>query len=193
MYPLYNADASLKPCEFMGFGMLQNRMGVPAWSYALEVLRPKTVIELGTYDGAFSVPLAIACKNFGAHFVTIDRNPYNEKWKWWFDILKIDFRLRPDMLSADCVQEIKGLISSEGISFVLCDGGNKPREFNVFSEFIKNGDVIGAHDYMEPGSPWWRSCEIVASDVVDSCSKWNLEPWNHELFMTAAWLVKRKR
>lgn len=187
--PLFNETG---PCsEFLGFIACQNRMAVPAWSYAMEILRPKTVIELGTYDGGFSVPLAIACKNFGAHFVTYDRNAYNLNLKWWFESLKIDFRLRPDILSPECLAEIGGLINGPGVSMVLCDGGDKKREFHVMARFLRSGDVIGAHDFMDVGT-YWRSCEITSEDVLGICSELNLMPWNQEIFERAAWLVRRK-
>lgn len=191
MIPLFNETG---PCsEFLGFIACQNRMAIPAWSYAMELLRPKTVIELGTYDGGFSVPLAIACKNFGARFVTYDRNAYNLNLIWWFQILAIDFRLRADILDADSIKEISAFIQSPGVTFVLCDAGDKKREFNVMAEYLKSGDVVGAHDFMDPGTKFWRSCEVQHKDVVEACARWNLAPFNHEIFEQAAWLVKRKQ
>ncbi len=125
----------------MGFAMNQNRMAIPAWSYAMEVLRPKTVIELGTNEGGMSVPLAICCQNFGARFITFDLGDFAAKWKWWFNALDVDFRKHDIFASID---EISNLIQFAGTTFVLCDNGEKIKEFKAFAPFLKKGDVIGA-------------------------------------------------
>ena len=44
---------------------------------------------------------------------------------------------------------VTNMILNGGKTLVLCDGGNKINEFNFYSDFIKNGDIIMAHDYSE--------------------------------------------
>ena len=39
------------------------------------------------------------------------------------------------------------LINNGGKVLLLCDGGNKVREFNTYAPFLKPGDVIMCHDY----------------------------------------------
>ena len=96
-------------------------------------------------------------------------------------------------MAESCLEEIKSSIRSPGVSVVLCDGGDKPREFRILAEYLKPGDVIAAHDFMDHGSTvHWRSCEIQSKDVAQTCLDFNLVPWNHEIFEQAAWLVKRK-
>lgn len=191
--PLYNDSSGGDwPSEFLGFTMMQNRMAIPAWSYAFELVRPKTVVELGTHEGGFSILLAIACKNYGAKFITFDRGLYDPKWKDWFTALQVDFRRREDFLDVVVQREIDWLIKGTGTSILLCDGNDKPREFKTFAKYLKPGDIIAAHDCMEDGTNYWKSCEMRAAYVSDVCLDENLEPWNQEIFERAAWLVRRK-
>ncbi len=53
--PPYNA---VGPNSFLGLPMCQNRFAVPTWSYAMEILPPAQIIELGTYGGGFTVAIA---------------------------------------------------------------------------------------------------------------------------------------
>ena len=43
--------------------------------------------------------------------------------------------------------KIAGLIKSDGITIVFCDGGNKVKELEVFSKYIKKEDFIAVHDW----------------------------------------------
>ena len=47
---------------------------------------------------------------------------------------------------------------------LLCDGGDKRREFSMFASTLKDGDVIGAHDCRND-MPYWRWKEISEDDV----------------------------
>ena len=64
------------------------------------------------------------------------------------------------------IEEIGKIISQPGQTIVFCDNGNKPREFNVFSQFLKVGDIIVVHD--------WNK-EIFPENVKLPCEKYNLK------------------
>lgn len=62
--------------------------------------------------------------------------------------------------------ELHDMIRAPGRLLLLCDGGNKVREFNEFAGSLKPDDVIMAHDYCADRSnyfpkmqriwPWWE-------------------------------------
>jgi hypothetical protein len=175
--------------------MCQNRLAVPTWSYAMEQLPPARIIEIGSYNGAFATALGLHARAIGARMVTYDRNPQAENITPLGRALGVEFRVGDTWgLQA----EIAHLIRSPGVSFVLCDGGDKPRELATFARHLKPGDVIGAHDYdgADPAVPQlerpWPWCETRLSDGERVAAAERLSPWLQEHFDFAGWLVYRK-
>lgn len=190
-FPLYNNDAQLKPCYFMGFGMLQNRNAVPFWSYFFENNKPSQILEIGTYEGGFAVAMAIMARNYGAMFVTFDLHKFFvNHHSDWFALLNVDFRQR-DIFSKEGTEEIRGLISLPGKSIVLCDNGSKPQEFNLFSKFLKPGDVIAAHDLYLDGDHW-KSSEVTHDMLAPAVMEASLQRVTSPPFDEAAWAVYEK-
>lgn len=174
---------------FLGFPMLQNRRAVPAWSYAFEQLRPTYVIETGTWTGGFTCCLAIAARNYAAKVVTFDLSADSEAMAAWYDFLDVR-RERADCLSEPAIAQIRALIEGAGGPvYVLCDAGNKVKEFRTFAAMIRPGDVIAAHDNAGPEWPW---SEIREEDVADVAAQYSLAPWLPEVFHNTGWLVKRR-
>lgn len=54
-----------------------------------------------------------------------------------------------DMWSTDVRNKIASILSDSGLHplALLCDGGNKPREFATFMPMLSHGDVILVHDF----------------------------------------------
>lgn len=101
----------------------------------------KTIIELGADYGGLTNMLA-------------DHPICNHAMIHTFDLNNDRFRnLNPEKIifyHADIYQNldyIGDLIRTSGRTLILCDGGNKPLEFNTLSTYMKVGDVIMAHDY----------------------------------------------
>jgi hypothetical protein len=71
----------------------------------------------------------------------------------------------------------------DGITLVLCDGGNKIEEFKILSKYIKKGDFIMAHDYARDEKKFlddinlkfWNWHEIQESDISNACETNGLE------------------
>jgi hypothetical protein len=186
--PSYNAVGPTCP---LGFPMQQNRLAVPTWSYAMECHPPARIVEIGTYNGGFTVALGVHAQQIGARVVTYDvASAPHERLAPIAKFLGIEFRTA-DVWTIEA--EIGQLIAGSGVSFVLCDGGNKRREMFTFARYLKPGDVIAAHDYVSPGSAWWGWSEIGAVDGAAAAASNDLEPWLQEHFDTAGWLVYRKR
>lgn len=198
MIPLYEINGhSTSP---MGMPMCQNRLAVPTWSYAMEVLPPARIVEIGSYNGALATALGLHARVIGAKVVTYDINAQSES------IVPIGLALGVDFRVGSCWDrqvEIGELITSPGVSFVLCDGGDKPRELETFARYCKPGDVIAAHDFdmygdtpeeMAPPQlqrPWPWS-EVRARDGRRIAEAHGLSPWMQNYFDLAGWLVYRK-
>lgn len=198
MIPLYETDGR-STCP-MGMPMCQNRLAVPFWSYAMELHPPARVIEIGSFNGAFAVALGLHARAIGARMITYDITPCGES------IVPIGRAIGVEFRTASCwdVQaEIAELIRSPGLSMVLCDGGDKPRELEVFGAYLKPGDVLASHDYnataddpercpAPPEGPYWPWCEMRKFIGDPIAAKYGLEPFMQEHMNLAGWLAYRK-
>jgi hypothetical protein len=97
--------------------------------------------------------------------------------------------------------EVIEFVKSDGITIVLCDGGWKIGEFNLISNYLKNGDFILAHDYAENKEKFeldvknkiWNWHEIQESDIIDACERNNLKDYQREIFESVVWICKTKQ
>ncbi len=113
-----------------------------ALNAALADNRPKTIVEIGTFHGAFTTVLR-------DHDITNDTDVHT------FDIKAFSSVKRLDNVTyhvgscweTETMSVIQGLIQREGRSLVFCDGDNKEKEVRVFCTFLKPGDIILCHDY----------------------------------------------
>jgi len=176
----------------LGFKMSQNRLAPLALSYLIERGDFTRVVELGTHTGGLTALLGVHCKNVGAALHTFDWSNSALLYADWFDLLGVQAYLL-DIFSADGEALIRTLIEAPGRTLLLCDGGDKRREFKSFARSLKDGDVIGAHDCRND-SPYWSWQEISEDDVRDTCLHEHLVPVEHaDLFADAAWLMKTKQ
>src|SRR4029077_11527840 len=159
MIPLY--ETSGKSTSPLGMAMCQNRLAVPTWSYAMEVLPPARIVELGTYSGGLTIALGVHAYHIGAQVITYERSKApDQRFEALGKFLGITFRDEVDIWA--CEAEIAAHTQSPGVTFLLCDGGDKPRELATFARYLKPGDVIAAHDYS-------------AKNVTDEPHPW---PWS---------------
>lgn len=202
MIPLYGTNGeSTKP---LGMAMCQNRLAVPTWSYAMEVLPPARIIELGTYSGGLTIALGVHAYHLEprAQVISYERSKApDERYAALGAFLGIRFRDQIDLWA--CEREIAELIAMPGTTYVLCDGGDKPRELATFAKYLKPGDVIAAHDFCaEPpisaaeaaftAYPWWPWGEVSAAQGYGVMREHGLEPWMQQHFDLAGWLAYRK-
>jgi len=194
LIPLY----SLSGMASRPFGMYaaQNRLAIPTWSYAMEMHPPARIIELGTYSGSFITALALHARAIGARVFTYDRSSADAAFVPIGRDLGVDFRVA-DIWQSE--EEIAQLITGPGVSYLLCDGGDKPRELATFARYLKPGDVIAAHDYncllgsgveiQEGVTPYWPWAETRIEDGERIASAHGLRPFYQDHFDTAGWLA----
>lgn len=180
-------------CRIQEVEMSQNLIAPAAWMLAIMKLRPAMVIEIGTCKGGLSNLLSSCTAQYGGEFHTMDvrtggqENQYplygNATFHHWncFEHIK----------------EIEALIQKPGLCFLLCDGGDKPKEFNTFAPFLKTGDVIAAHDFCDETIPnfspeFWGCFETPIDRIMETITKFRLTLFYPEWFTYSAWCVRRR-
>lgn len=147
------------------------------------------IIEIGSLFGGLTVLFKIFSMCYGCDFIAYDicGSPYDEE----MDQLNIGLR-KTDVFEDE--DKLGKEIASEGATILLCDGGNKIKEFNMFSKYLKSGDIILAHDYAPDHKYFaenikgklWNWCEITYGDIQQSVEEHNLKPFLHELGLISA-------
>jgi predicted O-methyltransferase YrrM len=161
----------------------------------------KRILEIGTALGGFTMFLkkVVDSFNLDTKILTFDISA-----RPWYDDMKkmgIDVRVE-DIFNdyQDIPNEIKNFIKQDGLTIILCDGGDKIREFKLLSHFLKKGDIIMAHDYA-PNQEYfdnyingkiWNWLEIQDKDINESCMKHNLTPFMEYELRDVVWVGKIK-
>jgi hypothetical protein len=148
------------------------------------------IIEIGTYNGGLTSWL-YDNKNPNAIVVSYDIDgTVNHTGR-----TDIDFRVE-DCFEKTTFNDIISYIKRPGRTLVVCDGGDKPKEFNTFSEYLKSGDVIIAHDYSVSPEHWkfitdyWQwpyEYDTTYDSIKDSIIKNELEPYKDKEFNFYLW------
>lgn len=151
------------------------------------------IIEIGSNQGGFTIFLYFT-KNKEANLVSYDISKHFEGAKKRYP--NIDFRIG-NCFNKETHQEIKDLIQSPGKTLLLCDGGNKIKEFNTFSSYLKSGDVIMLHDYGRDKIHWeeiatnklgWKSShESSFNPIEESINVNSLSPFMRDEFESVLW------
>jgi hypothetical protein len=150
----------------------------------------KTIIEIGFHKGAFTLWLHKNKKEdtkLVAYDISFEPKEVNDE--------TIDFR-QGDCFDEKIINEIKELIINGGKTLVLCDGGYKEREFNLYSQFLKQDDVIMCHDYAHNAEEFssiisqinWNCAYESKYDNIEQAVKLNsLEPYEYDAFKNVLW------
>jgi len=150
------------------------------------------VIEIGTFNGGLTLFIH-RNKKESCELISYDIDPsVNQAPK----DLDIDFRIG-NCMSVPVINEIKDLIMDESKRvLLLCDGGNKNEEFNLFSKFLKVKDVVMLHDFAESSGEfsriasvigWIYSYESSLSEISNSVSKYNLDKYWYDEGKEVLW------
>jgi cephalosporin hydroxylase len=162
-----------------------------AISLLLDTIKPRNIVEFGTGVGGLSVLIGLWAKMNGANFRTYDKSDQRQRPDI-FEALGIRFSEK-DVFSH--LDEIAGHIQQGGVTLVLCDDGDKPKEIETFAKYLKSGDFIMAHDFIQNDSThdriiptYWSWRESSEKNGVDS----GLTPVYQQLLEYTVWGCFRK-
>jgi hypothetical protein len=156
------------------------------------------IVEIGSYNGGLSSYI-FDSKKQNANFTSYDIEPSINMAKQQRN--DIDFRIG-DCFEENYYKEIIELINQNGKTLLICDGGNKTKEFNEFSKYLKKDDVIILHDYKQDTQSWknateyWQwpyGFETEYDSIKDAIIQNNLEEFNNRnanFFMWGSFIKK---
>ena len=202
VYKKSNLEFNDSISTYNGWGAQQNPNSFEVFHNFLLETKPKQILEIGTSLGGFTSFLNYTCKllNLDCKILTYD---VHEK-SWYQEMIDegIDVRIEnvfhPNYSQVN--QEVIDFIQNDGVTLILCDGGDKIKEFNILSDYMKEGDFIMAHDYAENREVFeekvykkiWNWHEISDADIDEPCMRNNLFSHNKEIFDNVAWVCKKK-
>lgn len=193
-------------CDYKEFKMSQHKDAVKIFCSFIEKTKPARILEIGTYTGGFIVSIGDIVKKLGLDTTIItyditERNPYNTIRNLGIDV-RVENIFTPSYteLTSETKEKLISFIQNPGVTLILCDGGNKINEFNIFANYIKSGDFIMAHDYSESleyfrdhiNEKIWNWCEITGSHIDSACKLNNLKDYMKEEFQSVVWACKQK-
>jgi len=162
--------------------------------------KPSQILEIGTASGGLTLMIRdildeLSMKTALRTYDVEKKHYLNET----HDIEVIIKNVFNDQYDALIDNDVKDYINRPGTTIVLCDGGNKINEFNILSEYLKEGDIIMAHDYCCNADEFlknfkdkiWNWLEIQDSDISKAVDKYNLKPYIEE-FKNVVWVCKIK-
>lgn len=191
--------------------MSQNTNAEKVFEEILKTLKPKRILEIGTFHGGLTLALRDITNNIGLED-TLLRTYDPAEQKFLKPIvqqkgLKIDVRTKNvfshsylEWKDEESKAEIADYINEEGTTLVLCDGGCKRCEFNLIAPLLKPNDVIMAHDYA-PNKEYfqehiegkiWDWLEIEDSHIAKVSQENNLVSYMQEVAQQAAWCCRIK-
>lgn len=194
--------------SYKGIMLQQHEDYQTQFTKLLETTRPKRILEIGTGAGGLTLFLRDTLnelglretylKSYDVNNTTFDSNVH--------DLTNLELS-KENLFGGgnEFVLERKDLIEpyiqSEGLTIVLCDGGNKIKEFNQISQLLKQGDIIMAHDYCENNEMFlseykdkiWNWCEIQEKDIENACVREGLENFMKHDFNKIVWVCKIKK
>jgi hypothetical protein len=177
---------------YKGIFTQQNKNFYPAFEKLFAQENIVRVIEIGTATGGF---IRAVRDLTNAEIITYD--VIETKHKATLEENNISVNVQSVFEDYAAVEDY---ISRKGQTLVLCDGGNKIKEFEVFSRILKSGDIIMAHDYSRDENLYqayiknhvWRWCEIQYKDIALPVADNNLEPYMTDEFQEAVWTCWKK-
>jgi cephalosporin hydroxylase len=187
---------------YCGMKAQQSRNAMPAFrAFFAEHADIDLVIELGTGYGGFAIFLKDEADKIGAKFVTYEINPARLAAHTHEEFTRRHIDVRTlNVLTPEGKESILAELSASRRALVLCDGGSKKAEFNIFAPHLKPGDILMAHDYApnedafktEYVNKIWNWHEIDDVSTMAAREAANLVPYYPD-FKSSAWLCVIKK
>lgn len=212
--PVFGAFAQQLPQAFLFFNRILN-------SYDFS-----QIIELGTGHGGISLFLSLysllsrtpidsefpdaeylRTYHYGSHhktpkeFFTFDCKEGDKNVSKIINSMGCRFEKR-DILSNKTDEEYIGsLIAKKGRTLLLVDNGNKIKEFDMYSKYLKPGDIIMTHDFCQDeelrkfrkDNDICHWCEIQYKDIEIPCQRENIKQIHQKDAQDAAWFCGIKQ
>lgn len=187
---------------FNGWVSQQNHNVYETFFNFLNEVKPKQILEIGTALGGFTQFLSYTCNylNLDTQIISLDIHENS----WYKDIIEMGVEINIENIFLNDYSSIKeryiNFIKQDGLTVILCDGGNKIKEFDVLSNYMKIGDIIMAHDYAFDRKYFednifqkvWNWLEITESDIEQTCNRNNLIDYKRDTFTRVVWVAKIK-
>jgi hypothetical protein len=212
----------------------QNPLALVSINRLLNAHNFDTIVELGTHTGGLSLLFALYCLNSRTPATCVNsREPslcvnqtHHKRPKQFhtFDyVIRDEARLdllakmgasfyqRDTLTDQTTIDAIRALLSNpaSGTVLLLCDGGNKKLEVELYGGSLKPGDFIMAHDWAYDEAAFernkregiWMSWETRWENgtkpeeqfgLKDACEANGIEPIYADEFDKVAWFCGRK-
>lgn len=201
-------------CTYKGVLAMQRPEVFEVFKEFITAVRPSRAVEIGTAGGGLTLCIRDIFNEIGlqdAPVRTFDVNP--DQWREKA-LENKNIELHLENIFGPCDEEpinmvlsltkpelIVPFIQAPGITLVLCDGGNKRGEFNCLARYLKPGDIIMAHDYINNKNEFqdhylnkiWNWLEICDIDIQRHTEKYNLKPFWQDKFDKVVWVCKQKQ
>lgn len=113
--------------------------------------KPDVVIELGTKQGGFTEVIQKSTED-NVDIFTYDNRAYSVYGKFRDNV----YFIINDVLK-EPLRDIIDICSSDNKVLLYCDNGSKRREIELYSKYLKKGDMLGVHDW---------GTEVFSKDVM---------------------------
>lgn len=161
-------------------GTQQPDPAIPVWMDFFKTRHIDKIIELGSGSGVFS--LMMNCLS-GAPVVSFDLKNHNRSINN-VHFIEADIYKNPDLIIDELCPRC----------LLLCDGGDKKLEFELFGPKLQRGCYIAIHDYFDSMEDFylaqsegiwdWCNCHSICTDGYDRIYK--------DKFRKSAWGVWKK-
>lgn len=169
------------------------------------------IVEIGSSYNGLSVFLALYC-NLSPKTPHTGRNPYRTQF-YTFDIevrnfdgvcflrqMGANFVIGDTLKDQNVIDTIRQIISSPGRTLLICDGGDKIKEFELYAPFLKQGDFVLVHDYsvdaaeaaIKKAAGIWAFHESNLAALQPTITSANVVQVYEEEFSDAAFFCGRK-
>jgi len=192
--------------EYKGYTAQQHNDFYDVMKQFINEVKPSRILEIGTAGGGFILAIRDILNDIGLTEVPIKtydvyESPYYDELRKKNIEINIENLFDQPYLNLIKPEKIVPYIQEKGVTIVFCDGGHKIGEFNSIAPYIKKGDYILAHDYINTWENYqenfkgkiWDWCEIEEKYIQDVSIKENLEFYNEEKFNKIVWVCKIKK
>lgn len=194
-------------CFYNGIITMQHRKAFEIFELFLAQVRPARILEIGTSHGGLTLFIRHTLNKLGLNNSLIKTFDVNRFTSHFILMNESNLEIVYDNIFSDDynsiinTDQITNFISNDGPNIILCDGGNKIKEFNLLAPLLNSNDFILAHDYCSSLEVFkdkimnkiWCWHEIQDSDILNACETFGLEPYMEQAFSDIVWVCKKKK